>query len=131
MQDPRVSHRRSVPLYIGAGGIATASHYAATIAAVEGFRVTPVAASVAGFAIGAAVKYWLNYSVAFRSRSPHTIAFARYAGALAVFMAANAAIFALLQRGLGLHYLVAQVITTIVLIPPGYLLHRHWVFRAC
>ena len=36
---------------------------------------------------------------------------------------------AVFQRGLGLHYLVAQALTTILLIPPGYVIHRRWVFR--
>ena len=114
---------------MGAGGIATACHYAVTIAAVELLRALPVVASVLGFAVGACVKYWLNYSVAFRSNARHVVALPRYAAALAVMMAANAAVFAALQAGLGVHYIVAQVITTIVLIPPGYLIYRHWVFH--
>jgi len=129
MQESPVSHRRSVPLYIGAGGVSTASHYAVTIAGVEIVHVEPLVASIAGFAVGASVKYWLNYSVAFRSNARHTLAVGRYAVTLALMMGANAAIFAALQGGLGLHYLVAQVLTTILLIPPGYVIHRHWVFR--
>src|SRR3954464_2869023 len=129
MQEGKISHRRSVPLYIGAGGIATASHYAVTVTAVEVFHTLPVVASAVGFAVGATVKYWLNYSVAFRSRTLHRVAAGRYLVALALLMAANAALFAALQSGLGIHYLVAQVLTTILLIPPGYALHRGWVFR--
>lgn len=116
-------------MYIGAGGIATASHYAVTIALVEGFAVIPLAASMSGFAAGAAIKYWLNYSVAFRSRSTHARAMLRFAMALAMLFALNGAIFALLQRGAGLHYLVAQALTTILLLAPGYVIHRQWVFR--
>lgn len=127
MSEP--GHRRSLPVYVGAGGVATASHYAVTIAAVEGLSVAPLAASMLGFATGAAVKYWLNYSVAFRSRSSHARAMSRFVVALAMLFALNAAIFALLQRHLGLHYMIAQAITTILLIPPGYVIHRQWVFR--
>jgi putative flippase GtrA len=125
------SHRRALPLYIGAGGIATASHYATAIVAVEWLRLPPLAATTAGFCIGAAVKYWLNYTAAFRSRAPHREATARFGIALVLFLALNAALFWLLQSRLGLHYLLAQVITTAALIPPGYVLHRQWVFRAC
>src|SRR5579859_6601945 len=123
-------HRRSLPMYVGAGGIATASHYAVTIAAVEGLAANPVAASAAGFATGAAVKYWLNYSMAFQSRARHAHAAARFVVALGVLMAVNTLVFAVLQRGLGMHYLLAQAITTILLIPPGYVIHRQWVFRS-
>jgi len=127
--DAAPRHRRSLPMYVGAGGVATASHYVVTIAAVEAFGVAPIAASAAGFATGAAVKYWLNYKLAFQSRARHSHAMLRFAIALALMMAANTAIFAVLQRGLGLHYILAQAITTILLIPPGYVLHRQWVFR--
>lgn len=122
-------HRRSLPIYVGAGGIATASHYAVTIAAVEGFAVAPIAATVMGFLTGSAIKYWLNYSAAFRSSAPHLHAVPRFLMALAVMLALNTLIFALLERGVGLHYVIAQLVTTIALIPPGYVLHRQWVFR--
>src|SRR5437762_3360206 len=128
--DAAPRHRRSLPMYVGAGGVATACHYVVTIAAVELFAVAPIAASAAGFATGAAVKYWLNYSLAFQSRARHSHAMLRFGVALLVLMAANTIIFAALQRGLGIHYILAQAITTILLIPPGYVLHRQWVFRS-
>lgn len=116
-------------MYVGSGGVATASHYAVTAAAVELLAVPPIPASAMGFMTGAAIKYWLNYSVAFRSRARHSHAAARYAFALAAMLGLNTLVFGLFQQGLGLHYLLAQAITTIVLIPPGYVLHREWVFR--
>lgn len=125
------SHSRSIPLYIGAGGVATASHYAVTVASVEIAEITPVIASVLGFGVGAGIKYWLNYSVTFRSRAGHTSALARYAAVLFTLWALNTALFALFTYTFGLHYFLAQVATTLMLIPPGYLMSRHWVFSAC
>ena len=121
--------RHSLPLYIGAGGIATVSHYAVTAAAVEAAHVRPLLGSIAGFSVGTVVKYWLNYSVAFRGSSRHAVASPRFAIALAVLFGLNAVIFAVINEELNVHYLVAQVATTIILIGPGYWLHRHWVFR--
>ena len=117
MPDPAAlpRHSRSLPFYVGAGGIATASHYATTI----------------GFAIGAAVKYWLNYTAVFRSRARHTRAIMRFAITLGAMIALNALVFRAFEHGLGLHYILAQAITTVLLIAPGYLVHRHWVFRRC
>lgn len=125
----RVGHRRSLPVYVGAGGLSTASHYAVTIAAVELFAVAPIVATVLGFLTGSAIKYWLNYSVAFQSRARHTHAGMRFIVALCVMLALNTAVFALFQRGMGIHYVVAQALATILLILPGYVLHRQWVFR--
>jgi putative flippase GtrA len=129
VEGPPVRHRRGLPLYIGAGGVATASHYAVTIGCVEALDVMPVIASALGFAVGSVVKYWLNYTVAFRSRAPHGAALARFVAMLAALMAMNTLIFAALQQGLGLHYALAQAITTVLLIPPGYFVNRNWVFR--
>lgn len=126
---PVTRHRRSLPIYVGAGGIATASHYVVTIAAVEAYSVVPIVASVMGFAMGSAIKYWLNYSVAFRSRAPHAHASVRFALALAALLMLNTLLFGLLQAGLGLHYVAAQALTTILLLAPGYVIHRQWVFR--
>jgi putative flippase GtrA len=127
-QPPPVRHRRSLPAYVGSGGIATASHYGVTIASVELFGVAPIVATILGFATGALIKYGLNYTVAFRSRARHGRAAARYVVALFALLALNTLAFALLQ-GTGMHYLLAQALTTILLIAPGYVIHRQWVFR--
>ena len=116
-------------MYVGAGGIATASHYATTVALVELLRIAPLVASAVGFLVGALVKYWLSYVFTFRSDRSHSAAAPRFVLVLAAQFALNAAFFAALHEWLGLHYMVAQVITTILLIPPGYLMNRVWVFR--
>lgn len=121
-------HSRGVPLYIGAGGVATATHYAVTVACVELAGLSPVLASTIGFAFGAAIKYWLNYAMTFRSQARHSHAVLRFATMLAVLWGLNAALMGGLTYGLGLHYMVAQVLTTGLLIPPGYLMSRNWVF---
>jgi putative flippase GtrA len=126
---PPVRHRRSLPVYVGSGGIATASHYGVTIASVELLGIAPILATMLGFAVGAVIKYWLNYSVAVRSRARHGRAVTRYVIALLALLALNTLVFALLQKGTGLHYILAQALTTILLIPPGYMIHRQWVFR--
>src|SRR5512140_1068209 len=106
-----VRHRRSLPVYVGSGGIATASHYGVTIASVELLGIAPVLATMLGFAVGSVIKYWLNYSVAFRSRARHGRAVARYVIALAALLVLNTLVFALLQKGTGLHYILAQALT--------------------
>ena len=125
---PPQTHRRSVPLYVGAGAIATACHYGFVAIAVEFFGVWPLAATIGGFTLGSAVKYCLNYFVAFRSAEPHPATMARFAAFLVIMLALNTLFFALLHRVAGLHYMIAQAFTTILLIPPGYLLSRRWVF---
>jgi putative flippase GtrA len=125
------SHLYSVPAYVVAGGIATGAHYATTIASVELAEITPLAGSCMGFCIGALVKYALNYSIAFRSEHGHAATGARFVAVLALMFAGNAAVFWVLNTQLGLNYVIAQVITTVVLIAPGYIVNRRWVFVRC
>ena len=122
-------HRYSIPMYLGAGGIATAAHYATMIVLVELFGAQPIVATGSGFAVGAAVKYWLNYVMVFRSDREHVVAVPRFAVTLAILFAGNLGAFWVFQQALGLHYVVAQVLTTCAMIPPGYLLSRLWVYR--
>ena len=125
------SHRYSVPMYVGAGGIATGCHYVTTIVAVELGGVAPVMASAGGFVVGAIVKYCLNYFVAFRSEERHGAAVPRFVAMLVILFVLNTLFFAALNQAAGLHYMLAQVLTTGLLIAPGYLLSRAWVFRKC
>jgi len=129
MRKEMPGHRYSVPAYLGAGGIATAAHYATQVALVELAGVQPLAATGAGFAVGAAVKYWLNYVVVFRSDKGHTEAVPRFAVTLAVLFVLNLAFFAFFNQVLGLHYTIAQMLTTVANIPPGYLMSRMWVYK--
>ena len=126
---PRPGHLRSFPLYVVSGLIATASHYALTIGAVELLGVRAFTASCAGFALGAVVKYALNYHLAFRSEEQHVVAVPRFAVMLALLFVGNAAFFWVLHDRVSLHYIAAQVLTTILLIPVGYVINRAWVFR--
>jgi putative flippase GtrA len=130
---PRASappgHRRSFALYVASGVASVATHYTFTIAAVEIFGVRALIATSAGFVVGAVTKYLMNYFLAFESEAPHAAAVPRFVVMLLALFAANAAIFWALNEHAGLHYLVAQVITTVILVPVGYVINRAWVFR--
>lgn len=125
----RPHHRRSFPIYVGSGLVATAFHYGLTIGAVEGLGVRPLAASSAGFCLGAMVKYAFNYHLAFESEEQHVDAVPRFALMLALLFAGNALLFWTLHDQGGLNYIVAQVLTTGALVPLGYAINRIWVFR--
>jgi putative flippase GtrA len=129
MRKEMPGHGYSVPAYLGAGGIATAAHYATQVALVELVGVQPLAASGAGFAVGAAVKYWLNYVFVFRSETGHTEAVPRFAATLVILFVLNLMFFHFFNEALGLHYTIAQVLTTVANIPPGYVLSRLWVYK--
>ncbi len=125
------SHRRSVPFYIVVGLMATAAHYVFTISVVELLHADPFPAWAGGFCVGALVKYWLSYVFTFRSREAHGPAAVRYIVSIALLLGANTALYALLYEVLGMHYILALVLTTGLMIPPGYVISRKWVFLRC
>lgn len=125
------AHSASLALYVVVGGISTVTHYALAAALVEIARADPLPATMTGYAAGALVKYVLNYVIAFRSRERHVHAVPRFLLLLAVMFTANGLVFAALERATSLHYLLAQALTTILLIGPGYLASRFWIFRRC
>jgi putative flippase GtrA len=125
----RPGHRRSFLMYIVAGVASVATHYAFMIAAVELLAWRELVATSVGFLVGAVTKYVLNYFLAFASEEPHLQAIGRFSVMLLSLFAANAAIFWALHDHYALHYIVAQVLTTGLLVPVGYVINRFWVFR--
>lgn len=115
--------------YAASGLAATGAHYAVMVALVQWAGWWEVAASSAGFAVGAAVKYPLNYWVVFRSRAMHSQAIVRFAIGLAVGFALNGLVLAILLKSLDVHYLVSQVFTTGVVTMVNYVLARNWIFH--
>jgi putative flippase GtrA len=89
----------------------------------------PLLASVCGYIVGAIVKYLLNYFVAFQSKEPHTEALIRFSGSIGLLFVGNAVLFLVFHDLMELHYMAAQVATTLLLIPAGYLINSVWVFR--
>jgi len=115
-------------LFAGLGAVGTAGHYLALIVLVEIFQVGPVAASTAGFIVGALSNYFLNYHITFASSRRHAEALSRFfitaalgAGLNLIFMYAAAGL-------LQLHYLVAQTVATVLVLLWNFLLSKFWTF---
>ena len=116
--------------YAGAGAVATACHYATLIAAVEVGGASPVLAAMFGFLVGGSISYGLNRSWTFGSDRAHEAAVPRFAIVAFIGFLLTGAFMALLTGPLGLHYLLAQVTTTGLVMIWTFLGHRHWTFRA-
>jgi putative flippase GtrA len=116
--------------YAGVGAVATACHYATLIAAVELGGASPVLAAMCGFLVGGSISYGLNRSWTFGSDRAHEAAVPRFAIVAFIGFLLTGAFMALLTGPLGLHYLLAQVTTTGLVVIWTFLGHRHWTFRA-
>jgi putative flippase GtrA len=126
-----VAEARKFVSYAIAGFAATGAHYVTMIALVWYWSGHEIIASCVGFAVGACVKYPLNYWWNFRSQQPHLVALPRFAVGLALGFTLNAIVLAVLLQSFDkLHYMVSQVLTTGVVLFANYAIARLWVFRA-
>jgi putative flippase GtrA len=124
------SHRL-IPQFIHfalVGCAAAVGHYGVLIILSEWAGVSPVPASGAGFVIGAAISYALNYQFVFRSDKDHAPTVAKFLTVAIIGLALNSAIMAILTGGAGLHYLPAQITATIMVMLWSYLGNRFWTF---
>lgn len=114
--------------FAAVGAVGTAAHYALLVALVEGLGAASLTGSVAGFGLGAVVNYSLSRLFVFRSDRAHREALPRFFVVALAGLCWNALLMALLTA-LGLHYLVAQILTTALLVLWHYGAHAVWTFR--
>jgi putative flippase GtrA len=124
-----MSVQREFAAFATVGAFATATHFACLTLLVEGGALSPVPASCVGALAGALVSYCLNHRYTFRSTQRHTIALPRFLLVAGIAFGLNAALLATLLRWSPLHYLIAQVVTTIVVMTFTFSANRAWSFR--
>ena len=125
----RLVSPRQFLAYLGVGVVGTGGHYLALVALVRGAGLDPVVATTCGFAVGAVINYVANYHLTFRSRRSHAGTMPRFFAIALAGMRVNAGVMAACHRGLGLHYLLSQVLATGTVVVLTYLGNRLWTFR--
>ncbi|MBL8438070.1 MAG: GtrA family protein [Zoogloeaceae bacterium] len=107
----------------------TGAHYLALIGLVEGAGVDPLFASIAGFCLGALVNYLMSHRFVFRSQRAHQEALPRFFAVALTGLAWNALLMKLMVHSAGWPYLVAQLLTTGLLVFWHYAVNAVWTFR--
>ena len=120
---------REFSVFVVVGVVAAVGHYGTLVALAGGLAADPVLASALGFLVGGLISYLLNYHVTFRATRDHVVALPMFCAVAAVGFLLNGAAMALLTKGLGLHYLPAQVLTTGLLLLWHFAANRLWTFR--
>jgi putative flippase GtrA len=122
-------HARQFASFFGVGLLAAVVHYGLLLSLVEGYRLDPVRASLAGFAAGGVVSYLLNRRLTYASDRPHAEATWRFALVSFVGLGLTWLFMALFVRGLGAPYLPAQLVTTGIVLVWHFLANKLWTFR--
>lgn len=114
--------------FAAVGAVATAVHYTILIALVQLGHVNPVLGTACGFCVAAVVSYSLNRRFTFDHQPVFAHGLVKFLAVGAVGLALNAGIVALLI-GQGLHYLLAQVVATGLVLIWNFGAARFVVFR--
>ena len=117
-------------LFAMVGCAAAVGHYGVLIALAELLATPPVLASAAGFIVGGVISYLLNYGHVFRSEQDHLPTAAKFVAVATVGLCLNSAIMWLLAERIGLHYLLAQVTATALVMVWSFGANRYWTFNA-
>jgi dolichyl-phosphate beta-glucosyltransferase len=116
--------------YAGAGAIGTAAHYLVLTLTVEVGKLSPMVGAIAGATVGAFVNYVLNYNLTFASNQPHKKTLPRFIAVALLGIVLSGLIVKFCVDGAHLHYLLAQLIGTVVVLGVGYVLNKVWTFAA-
>ena len=115
--------------FTGVGAIGTLTHYATLIVLVQLMNVSPLLASVAGFVQGAFVNYFLNHRYTFRSNRQHHKAITQFFVVALIGLVINTFVMKLAIEIFIMHYLLAQMIATGLVLIWNFTGNYMWTFR--
>jgi putative flippase GtrA len=119
---------RQIAAFAGVGVIAAIVHYGLLVGLVELAAWGAIPATLVGYVGGGLVSYWLNRRHTYRSDRPHEEAGWRFAVVALVGFGLTWLGMAVLHGHLGVHYLAAQVLTTLVVMAWSFIAHKYWSF---
>ena len=111
------------------GAFGTVVHYTILILLVERAGTDPVVGSSIGAIAGAFVNYFLNYYFTFRSNRRHAEAIVQFYIVAGTGFLLNALLMWLIAHLLGVYYILAQLVTTGLVLLWSFWLNRVWTFR--
>lgn len=111
------------------GGASAVGHYGLLITLVQFFHVGPVRSSVAGALLGALINYSLNYRFTFQSTTRHVESVTKFSLVATTGLLFNTLLMWFGVDILHIHYLLAQVIATVLIFLWNFGANRYWTFR--
>ena len=125
-----MSLARQVSAFAVVGVFAAVAHYGALITLVEGFGWQAVPATLVGYVAGGIVSYLLNRRHTFASDRPHEEAGWRFALVAGIGFCLTWVAMHLLHDRAGMQYLLAQLVTTGVVLVWSFAANKFWTFGA-
>lgn len=114
--------------FAGVGVIATLLQYVVLVLLVQIAGVNTTLSSAVGYVAGALTSYALNYRYTFRSNRKHMESVIKFALVACVGLALNTGVMLVLTRGVRMHYLLAQLLATGIVLLWNFVANRSWTF---
>ena len=127
MQARELLERRFL-VFAAVGAVGTATQYLILILLVQLADVHSVAASTLGFLAGAIVNYILNYRITFKSNNKHAEAVSKFFSIAFIGLILNAILMSVFAEIFQFHYLLAQIISTGIVLIWNYWGNSRWTF---
>lgn len=109
------------------GGLGTTAQYIILVFGVQVFGM-PVVFSTLGAIVGAITNYVFNYHYTFESRESHLRTMHRFFGVALIGFVLNTVAIGFCIHKLRLHYLLAQCLSTGVVLVCGFAVNLVWTF---
>ena len=116
--------------FLSVGVIATAIQYALLILQVEIFSFSSVIASCVAYSLSSVINYLLHYYFTFGSTAKHLQSSTKFVLVALIGLLVNTFLMYALIKVVGIHYLFAQIISTLIVLVWNYLAHKHWTYRS-
>jgi len=111
------------------GAIATGIHYLIVIVLVDAVNMEAVRASSIGFVISAILNYQLNYRYTYHSKVEHRGAIIKFFVVASVGLVLNATTMHVVTEVGGVHYMLAQLIATLLVLVWNFAGNGLWTFK--
>ena len=130
MVSKAVFNKRNFVRFVLVGGTTTLCQYIVLTLLVELLHVKAHVASATGYGVGAVVSYLMNRFWTFKSDVPHAQSLPRFIAMIGIGLLLSFIIMRVRVDFAGIYYLLAQVLTTGIVMVSNYLLSASWVFSA-
>jgi len=124
------AYSRHLPFarYVFSGGMATLTHYLLLMGQVELLDFNEIASTTLAYFISAVLHYLILYYWVFKSSEFHSKTLFRFCLFVFIALTLNTLIFTFFVEFIGLWYVFAQLITTLIVLFFSYFMNSRFTF---